>query len=137
LHEPLKTGRTSRLTMLLENLYALADFKRLSKAIRRRLGLRQKTNMRALKELAVPPFTPFERPFTSPEELVALMPREMETIVLRSQGLLSFQEFPPRLSGTTGVALALLIVALDDWLSKNEHPNWSGDAIFAVCKKSR
>ena len=81
LHEPLKTGRTSSLARLLQNVYAVTDPVRVYSAIRRRLGLKERK--RAGGTTAPAPlldFTPYERPFTSPDELLAAMPAQMRTL---------------------------------------------------------
>jgi len=75
LHEPLKTGVTSKIAVVLEDLYAFADPVRVLKALGRRMGL--KSNAATSSGVPVPDFTPYERPFTSQEELVKLMPNQM------------------------------------------------------------
>jgi hypothetical protein len=80
-------------------------------------------------------FTPFEQPFASTDQLLALVPKNMTTIAVRSQGALSFREFPAHLQGAMGIPLAWLIVRLDRWLSQNDR-NESGDALFAVFRKT-
>jgi len=136
LHEPLKTGKTSRVAVCLENLYAVTDPGRVWRAIRRRMGLRNGTDGPPPAEAEIHDFTPYERPFASAEELLAVMPSRMQSVVLRSQGLLSFREFSAPLQGRAGQPLAALIVRLDNWFSENGHMNWSGDTLFAVFRKS-
>jgi ubiquinone/menaquinone biosynthesis C-methylase UbiE len=134
LHEPLKTGTSSMLAVLLEDLYAVTNPARVWKAIRRRLG----TKLPSPPQAAAPcDFTPYERPFTSSTELLDMLPPEVHAVVLRSQGLLSFREFSPYLHGNIGVPFAKLIVTLDNVLSKRSGTNWSGDALFAVLEKRR
>ncbi len=132
LHEPLKTGTSSRLAALLEDFYAMTNPSRVWKAVKRRFGIK----------LASPPqaptpsdFTPYERPFTSSTELMNMLPPEMRLVVLRSQGSLSFREFSPYLHGKIGIPFAKLIVTLDNVLSKRSGAPWSGDALFAVLEK--
>jgi hypothetical protein len=59
----------------------------------------------------------------------------MSTVLLRSQGLLSFRTFSPSLQGRLGVPLASLIVRIDQWLTNRGRTKWSDDAIFAVFRK--
>ena len=132
-HEPLKTGSSTPASRFVENLYALLDPERVSRAIRRRLGLAVRVPI-AAEELA--DFTPYERPFSSIEELGELMPATMRTETLRSQGVLSFRTFPPNLQGTVGRSLASAVIWLDQFLGKR-HPDWSGDALFAAFRKVR
>jgi SAM-dependent methyltransferase len=131
LHEPLKSGQTSRLSKALENIYALADLPRVWGAIRRRLGLGAR-HTAAVKE-EIPDFTPYERPFTSMGELTSAMPREMQPVTLRSQGALSFREFPRYLQTAIGRPIAWSIVRLDQWLVTPSSS--AGDAVFAVFQK--
>jgi len=133
LHEPLKTGVTSKIAVVLEDLYAFADPVRVLKALGRRMGL--KSNAATSSGVPVPDFTPYERPFTSQEELVKLMPNQMDALELRAQGLMSFREFPRWLQGSLGRPVASLVVRLDDWLGRRDPQNWPGDALFAVFKK--
>jgi ubiquinone/menaquinone biosynthesis C-methylase UbiE len=132
LHEPLKTGRTSKLARVLENAYALTDPARVWSALLRRAGL--KPNGRAEAPTTAADFTPYERPFTSTDELIEEMPRQMRTLTLRSQGALSFRQFAPYLQSSLGRPLAVAIVRFDGWLS-NRGWNLSGDALFAVFRK--
>jgi SAM-dependent methyltransferase len=133
LHEPLKTGRKSRIARPLENLYAITDPVRMWAAMRRRIGLKGGSVPDA--GAAIPPdFTPYERPFTSTQELIAAMPGQMQMLTLRSQGVLSFREFAPYLQSRLGQPLAVLIVRLDEWLSRNSR-SLSGDALFGVFRK--
>jgi len=133
LHEPLKTGQKSAIAGLLENIYVITDPVRMWAALRRRLGLKNGTAMKA----AAPPiadFTPYERPFSSTGELVDAMPREMRMLTLRSQGVLSFRQFAPYLQSAPGQPLSEVIVRLDEWLSSNSRRP-AGDALFAVFRK--
>jgi ubiquinone/menaquinone biosynthesis C-methylase UbiE len=134
LHEPLKTGSSSKLAVFLEHLYAVTNPNRVWKAIKRRLDMKLST---ASEANAPSDFTPYERPFTSSTELLEMLPPEMHALALRSQGALSFREFNPYLHGKAGVPFAKLIVALDYALSSREVANWSGDALFAVLEKCR
>ena len=134
LHEPLKTGRRSRLASVLENVYAATDPVRVWASIRRRVGLAT-SRKPAAAQVSVPDFTPYERPFTSTRELTEAMPHEMRPMVLRGQGVLSFREFAPFLQRSLGQPLAALVVRVDEWLSKNSSTQWSGDALFAVFRK--
>ena len=132
LHEPLKTGTSSRLAVLLEDLYAVANPARVWKAIGRRVGRRPPPPSPAG---TVSDFTPYERPFTSLKELHDMLPPEMHAAVLRSQGRVSFRQFPPYLHGKAGIPLAKLIVAFDNVLSGRRGTDGSGDALFAVLEK--
>jgi SAM-dependent methyltransferase len=134
LHEPLKTGRRSTLARVLENVYAVTDPARVWSAIRRRVGL-PVDRKPATADVSVPDFTPYERPFTSTDELTAAMPQQMRAIVLRGQGVLSFREFAPPLQRSLGRPLAALIVRADDWLSRKSSLQCSGDALFGVFQK--
>ena len=136
LHEPLKTGRTNSLARLLQNVYAVTDPVRVYAAIRRRLGLKERKSAGGTTAPALfLDFTPYERPFTSPDELLAAMPAEMRTLLLRSQGALSSREFASALQSPLGKPLAAVIVRLDHWLSSRSPTNWSGDALFGVFRK--
>ncbi len=137
LHEPLKTGQVSTLARLVENLYAVTDPVRVWGALRRRLGLRsrQRSAANATQAAAPADFTPYEHPFTSADELLAELPRNMRTVLLRSQGGLSFRQFPPYLQTRFGHPLAAAIVRLDDWISRTRRSDWSGDALFGVFRK--
>lgn len=135
LHEPLKTGQTSRTAALLDNVYALCDIGRVLRALRRRIGLQGGSNPNsAAAAEPVPHFTPYEQPFTSAEGLTAIAPPSLETVVLRSQAVLSCHEFPPVLQGKFGHSLARVIVHLDERMNTREQ--WSGDALFAVFRKT-
>ena len=134
LHEPLKSGTSSRLAVLLEDLYAATNPGRVWRAIKRRLGMKLPLTPQAA---APSDFTPYERPFTSSTELLEMLPPEIQAVVLRSQGSLSFREFSPYLHGRVGIPFAKIIVTLDDALSKRHGTDWSGDALFAVLKKSQ
>jgi SAM-dependent methyltransferase len=133
LHEPLKTGRKSRLAGLLENVYAITDPARAWAAVRRRMGL--KNGRPAQADESVPDFTPYEKPFSSIDELQAAIPPPMRVTTIREQGILSFREFSPFFQHALGVPLAALIVRLDDRLSRSRSRQWPGDALFAVLEK--
>jgi hypothetical protein len=133
LHEPLKTGVTSKIAIYLENIYALADPGRIFKALGRKIGLKSKTT--ASRGVPVSDFTPYEQPFTSPEELVKLMPAQMNVLELRTQGIFSFHEFPGWLQGSIGRPIASFVVWLDDRLRTCGPTHSSGDALFAVFRK--
>ena len=134
LHEPLKTGTSSGLAVLLQDLYAVTDPGRVWKAIKRRIGLKPSS----LPQAAAPSdFTPYEKPFTSHTELLDMLPSEMTALVVRAQGSLSLREFSPYLRGKVGTPFAKLIVTLDNALSKRTAASWSGDALFAVLAKRR
>jgi len=135
LHEPLKSGRTSRAACILEFAYAVTDPHRLWNAARNRLGLRRSRAVQGDREPPLADFTPYERPFTSAGELLRLIPPELQPVALRSQGSLSFRTFAPYLQGPIGRPLAALIVHLDDWLARRAD-DWTGDALFAVFQKS-
>jgi SAM-dependent methyltransferase len=137
LHEPLKTGRRSRAGVLLENLYAAMEFSRVRSALARRLGIAGGRAPRADQPKADHPldFTPFEHPFTSPDELLRTVPPGMRAVVLRPQGHLSFRLFPPALQSRIGRPLAAFIVRLDDWIARAGRAGLSGDALFAVLRK--
>jgi ubiquinone/menaquinone biosynthesis C-methylase UbiE len=134
-HEPLKTGKTSAISALLNNLYAAADPVRVWAAVKRRIGL-QSVTVEAPVENRELDFTPYERPFTSAQELEGMVPGGIETLTLRSQGTLSFRDLPQLLQGRMGVPLSSVIVRLDDWLSSTGRTGWTGDAIFAVFRKT-
>lgn len=133
LHEPLQSGQRSRLARVLENIYALLDPARVRNAVLRRLGA--KVPPRAAAE-PVDDFTPYEKPFKSVAELLAIMPEGMSPVELRSQGVLSFREFPRTLQNALGAPLASAIVATDARLSRSKSYGWAGDALFAVMRKS-
>jgi SAM-dependent methyltransferase len=135
-HEPLKTGSSSKLGAAAENLYALTDPGRVWKALKRRIGWNPEKKAQELPAACGPDFTPYERPFTSSQELVDLMPGQAEALALRSQGVLSFREFAPYLQGRSGVPLAAFIVRLDEWLAKRSRARGCGDALFAVFRKT-
>ncbi len=137
LHEPVQTGHTSSLARLLENLYVVTDPVRMIRAIKRRLGVKQPTQPLSPAD-SLCDFTPYERPFRSVEELLALMPQNTDIIQARSQGVLSFHEFSPTLQKFHIVAapLAGLVVQLDNFLSGDARRQKSGDALFVVCKKT-
>jgi ubiquinone/menaquinone biosynthesis C-methylase UbiE len=132
LHEPLKTGRRSKIARLLENVYAITDPHRVRSAIRRRLGLPVASTSQPAE---VEDFTPYERPFTSSQELQDVVPSQLRTLSLRGQGLLSFREFSPPLQRWAGRPLAALVVRADDWLSRTSALKWSGDALFGAFQK--
>ncbi len=133
-HEPLKSGLTSRVAVLLEDLYAAATPSRAWKALKRRLGMNSNLANTAPQ---VSDFTPYERPFTSLSELLDMLPKGMRAAVSRSQGFVSFHEFPAYLHGHTGVPFAKLVVQLDDFLSSRRNAGSAGDALFAVLEKNR
>jgi ubiquinone/menaquinone biosynthesis C-methylase UbiE len=127
IHEPVITGRSHWLVPALRNLDALTDLPRVARALRRRMG--------RLREIESTPddrldFTPFERAFTSPEQLTALIPRDMRILDLRSRMILSDCEVGRHLR-----PLASLIVAVDNWLSRSGRAGWSGNAIWGVFQK--
>ncbi len=132
LHEPLKSGVSSKLGSLLEDLYAVTNPTRLWRAVKRRMRLKPSVPAEAD---APSDFTPYERPFTSAQELLEMLPPEMHAPVLRSQGALSFREFAPYLHGKLGVPFAKMVVSLDYALSSRPNSDWSGDALFAVLEK--
>ncbi len=134
-HEPLKSGRTSRLGRLAEDVYALTNPRRAGRAILRRLGLLSRAPATRPAAQPVEEFTPFERPFSSAQQLVALIPPGSAPSLVRSQGLLSFRQFEPPLQNALGIPLADAVVALDFWLSGRLEETWSGDALFAVIRK--
>jgi SAM-dependent methyltransferase len=137
-HEPLKTGKRSRASRWLENVYALTDPARAWRALGRRLGFRGLVGKAGpggtppALDHAEEDFTPYERPFTAVEELLALVPPGAEVAALRSQGQLSFREFARPWQRPIGVPLAALVVRLDDRLSRRAG---TGDALFAVFRK--
>jgi SAM-dependent methyltransferase len=133
LHEPLTTGHKSRLARLIENVHAASDPVRVLNAVRRRIGLTP-----AARATASPAanFTPYERPFRSPDELIDALPENMKTLTIRAQGILSFREFAPAFQRSLGQPLAALVVRADEWLSRRRSTMWSGDALFAVFQKS-
>ena len=131
LHEPLQTGKTSRIAVLVENVYALIDIPRVWRALLRRIGI--KTNPPPMK--AQESFTPYERPFHSAAELVELLPPGMNTTLLRSQGLLGFREFPPYLQAAVGRPLGAIVVRIDAILARTLATRWCGDALLAVFRK--
>jgi ubiquinone/menaquinone biosynthesis C-methylase UbiE len=133
LHEPLHTGKTSGIAVFVENLYALADLPRVWRALKRRLGLKV---MPPAAAEAMEDFTPYEKPFRSAAELEELIPPGMRTLVLRSQGLLGFREFPGYLQARAGRLAAAVVVWLDAILAGNHRTEWLGDALFAVFQKS-
>jgi SAM-dependent methyltransferase len=135
LHEPLKTGTVSRLAALLENLYVFTDPPRVWKAIRRRLGSGNAARPETRESEGPPDFTPYERPFTSSDELLGEMPLGMRPLVLRSQGALSFRQFGPALQSAIGRPVAAFVVHLDEWLSRRGDA--AGDEIFEVFRKER
>jgi SAM-dependent methyltransferase len=137
LHEPLKTGRKSRTGLLLDNLYAALEPSRVWFAVARRVGIAGNRPPRADQpsEEQRLEFTPFERPFTSPTELIDEVPSSMRSVVLRSQGDLSFRTFPRALQSWVGHPLAAFIVRVDDWIAKGRGIHASGDALFAVLRK--
>jgi SAM-dependent methyltransferase len=134
LHEPLKTGSTTRWAKFLENLYALLDPARVWQALKRRIGFRS-GRPAAPQHAPVPDFTPYEKPFGSADELRQILPESMKTVLLRSQGLLSFRDFPPLLQNRLGVLVARWIFKLDVWLSRTGRTEWAGDALFAVFRR--
>ena len=136
LHEPLKTGRKSTLSVVLENLYAVTDLPRVWAAVRRRLGGGLPPRPAAAEAGVVGDFTPYERPFSSAGELLAIMPSGLQPFLIRSQGALSFREFGHNLQNGAGALLAPLVVGLDSILSRTGVVKWSGDALFAVFRKS-
>jgi SAM-dependent methyltransferase len=138
LHEPVQTGHTSPVARFLENLYAATDPGRAWRAVKRRLGSGAARPGAVPAEPALADFTPYERPFHSSEELLALMPPQTEVAAIRSQGVLSFHEFAPPLQKIRALALPLAaaVVQLDDWLSGDARKQQSGDALFAVCRKT-
>ncbi len=135
-HEPIQTGTASRTARILDNLYAVTDPGRIWRAVKRRLGI-----------AAAPPkqpasgglceFTPYEQPFHSADELLALLPGSAEVVALRSQGVISFHQFAPPVQRTPWLAkpLAAAVVQIDDWLSGDARRIRSGDALFAACRK--
>ena len=127
IHEPLITGRTHWLVPTLRNIDALTDLRRVARAFRRRMGWRHKIEPTSDDRLD---FTPFERSFTSPEELTALIPRHMRILDLRSRMMLSDYAVGQHLR-----SLATLIVAVDNWLSRSGRAGWSGNAIWGVFQK--
>lgn len=133
LHEPLQTGTTSRWAALLKYFNIATDPGRVWRAIGRRVMGRSPAAAAPAPE---PDFTPYEKPFRSPDELLAIIPAGIEPAVLRSQGRLSFREFSPLLQGRLGVVIASLVVSLDDWLSSSDNAEWSGDALYAVLRRT-
>ena len=133
LHEPLKTGKENHLGRLLENFYVVTDPVRVFAALRRRLR-RTPPASGDTSPAPVADFTPYERPFGSIEELREAMPRQMRTLLVRSQGVWSFRQFAPYLQSPLGRPLASLIVRLDAMLSSGRR-YLSGDALFAVFRK--
>jgi SAM-dependent methyltransferase len=134
LHEPLKTGKHSRLAVFLENIYALIDAHRVWAALQRRMG-GNVTSPEAASTNDRLDFTPYERPFSSASELVALMPAGIQGMNLRSQGRVSFHDFPPLLQRRWASPLAKFVVWLDHRLSRRSDDG-SGDALFAVFQKN-
>jgi SAM-dependent methyltransferase len=132
LHEPLKTGRTHRLSHMLENLYAAADPVRVGRALARRVGLRGEA-----RPAGEPPadFTPYERPFTSLAELRRELPDGLQVIAMASQANLSFKEFPSWLQSRLVAFPGWLVVRLDESIRQTRSDNASGDAVFAVLSK--
>jgi len=136
LHEPLKTGRRSNAERLLDNVYALLQPARVWSAVRRRLAVSPRPD-RALEgdEAHALDFTPFEQPFTSPDELLREVPPGMRVIVLRSQAELSFRPFPPALQSWLGRPVAACIVRIDTWRAEAARRKYTGDVLFAVLRK--
>jgi ubiquinone/menaquinone biosynthesis C-methylase UbiE len=134
LHEPVQTGKRSSLARLLENVYAAADPHRVWGALQRRIGRRGPSSNVASSGEGHLDFTPYERPFSSSAELAALMPSGIRAVDVRSQGQISFHEFPPLLQRRAAAPLARLVVRFDDYLS-SRHDDGSGDALFAVFRK--
>jgi ubiquinone/menaquinone biosynthesis C-methylase UbiE len=135
LHEPLKTGKHSRVAVLLENMYALSDFQRVRAALKRRLGRTVTVAQTATSTSDHLDFTPYERPFSSAGELAALMPPGIRSLNVRSQGLLSFHQFPPSLQRSAASPVAHFVVKLDHYLSATGQDDGSGDAVFAAFQK--
>lgn len=133
-HEPLHTGKRSRVSRVLENLYALLEPKRLKAAIGRRIGFPVQALPSDHTQGTALSFSPYEKPFTSAAELQALIPAEMTAILVRSQGIVSLREFPSLLQGPLGIPLAHLVTLFDEYLAKRSNA-WDGDAIFAVFEK--
>jgi SAM-dependent methyltransferase len=140
LHEPLQTGKRTAAARLIDNLYAITDPGRMVRALRRRLGMTVgEVLATAANDHGECDFTPYERPFRSPQELLSLMPRNTDVVAIRSQGVLSFHAFAPPVQrrGALAQGLAKLIVGLDDRLSGDARQTTAGDALFAVCRKAR
>lgn len=135
LHEPLQTGRTSKASAILQNIYAITNPARMMRALRRRLGLG--SGVAAAPAAAAPAdFTPYETPFSSLTELREIIPSPMRPLEIRSQGVLSFHEFEPQFQNALGRLLARLIVTLDHWLSGRQGQQGNGSAVFAVVRKT-
>jgi SAM-dependent methyltransferase len=135
LHEPLKSGKTHPASVFLENLYAVLDLRRLWRAVRRRLGFQPHAAPAITGSQEMLDFTPFEMPFSSPSDLTALLPGNVQVVTMRSQGCLCFREFPSTFQNWIGRLLAPIVVHIDDALSA-KNKDWSGDAIFAVMRKT-
>jgi ubiquinone/menaquinone biosynthesis C-methylase UbiE/uncharacterized protein YbaR (Trm112 family) len=135
LHEPLASGVRSRLSALLENSFALLDVPRVVEALQRRL-LNQ-TAQRITKNDEEVIFTPYEKPFSSPEEVVSLFSAGANIVVLRPQGLLSFHPLPSYLGKGVSSLLSSMIVAVDNWLAKKGSIGWHHySAILVVASKT-
>jgi hypothetical protein len=114
---------------VIRTLDAATSPSRVFRAIKRRLGLWVEAPA-ASGELD---FTPYERAFTSSEELTGLVPSSMETVCLESRLVLSDFQFGAHLQWCK--PLAWSVVALDNWLSRSGRAKWSGNAIFGVFRR--
>ena len=128
IHEPLSTHRKSVSGRIADNLYALMDFGRVARAIRRRLGLSLKHSTAVAEE----PFTPFEQPFSSLKDVRDLFGSFLSPVVIRGQAFLSLRELPPGARFLGPRVLSRVLVVLDLWASKNGFVDWRGSAVFAV-----
>jgi SAM-dependent methyltransferase len=136
LHEPLNLGERTRLSRLLENVFALIDVTRVMRAVRRRLSKQEAPSVPAKKEEEESVFTPYERPFTSPGEVAGLFTGGAEIQIMRPQALISFLPLPPYMGERVASLVSLPLVALDHWLAKKGLIDWrDGNAVFVLARK--
>ena len=74
-HEPLQSGKTSRLGRLAEDFFALTNPRRVWRAVKRRLGPAGQAPAPVVAAGAVEECTPFERPFSSAADFLELVPQ--------------------------------------------------------------
>jgi ubiquinone/menaquinone biosynthesis C-methylase UbiE len=131
-HEPIQTWTRGPHPMLrpLQNLDAITNPARVFRAILRRLHMRRPSPPAADERLYV---TPDERPFTSAEELTAMLPPGMRIAEIQSRMQVTDWPFGPHLQPFKAAASA--VVMLDDWLSHRER-RWRGHAICGVFQRA-
>jgi len=136
LHEPLNLGQRTRLSRLLENLFALTDVPRVMRAVRRRL-FKEEAKVAPKEEEGGSIFTPYEHTFTSPGEVASLFTGGADIRVLRPQALISFFPLPSYMGERVASLVSSPLVALDHWLAERGLIDWrDGSAVFVLAQKS-